>query len=272
MANITSKKTTLESLGLEQLKRPANRSEQNISILLQGSVGSGKTWFAQTMPDPTFIMADLNVGSLIEVERDPYYVTSWDEWVNKFQPAIDNHLLPGKSIILDTGGKLFELLSNHIGKSHGAGSGPEGFNEWNRFKSLAQQVIDHLVYACVPKHDHPGYHILMTMHEKTLTNAQGQVTAIKPMMPSALADNIGACFDCHFVAEQKVIKDVERQPNKPAIVTRSEEYILHTVRYDEYRDVKDGRGNRGGLAKLPKEVPNDFPTLLELWKQTKVGG
>ena len=96
-------KQTLESLGLQQLKRPADKAEQNVSMLVQGPVGSGKTWLAQSMPDPTFIMADMNVGSLVEVERDPFYVTSWEEWVSKFQPAIDNRLLPGKSLILDTG-------------------------------------------------------------------------------------------------------------------------------------------------------------------------
>ena len=266
-------KPTLESLGLKQLIRPKERVNQNISILIQGPVGSGKTWFAQTMPDPTFIMTDMNVGSLVDVVRDPFYVTSWEEWMDKYRPAIDNRLLPDKSLILDTGGKLFTLLEQHIGKARGAGSGPEGWGEWGRFKSLAQQVVDHLTTSCIPTDNHPGYHVLMTMHEKTLTNEKGVITAIKPMMSSAFADNIGASFDCYFTAEQKSTKLVTREPGKPAIVTRQpEEYILHTVRYDDYRDVKDGRGGRGGIHKLPKEVPNDFPTVLKMWKDGATNG
>ena len=258
--SITHNKPTLAQMGIE-----LPPEDSKFSILLEGPPKQGKTHFATTMPDPTFLVADQNYKAHESHGVRFFVIDNWVEWEQRFRPAITQRIFPGDTIVLDTVSALFRKLERHLAKNNLA---LEGYQEWNHFRGNAIKLADDLNAARKPEGDHPGYNICVLTHQKTETDTGGNVIGYLPDISSKLDRSFAGLFDAHFCTsvetENDLVRDSKGSPTGETVQTSK--YFIHSTPPTSRHNAGDNLGGDGKkYSKLPPKLGNTFPELLKEW-------
>jgi len=157
-----------------------------LTILVYGSPGAGKTYFAGTFPNPFFI--DFQGGLMTVRDKEVTYI----------QPETYNELLASvavadspefQTVILDTATELVRFLIQHACKV--SGREMPTLAEWG----MAIEYVHRLMRALIDLQDK---HIVVTAEEITEKDEETGKILGSPDLPGSLRRKIPALFDCVF--------------------------------------------------------------------------
>lgn len=246
--------------------------DNNITVLLGGFPGDGKTHLAHSFPSPIFsVYADPNRRTITDLMRagqqiDARNITNWAQFERQVLPAVKNRQIVAKTLVIDTIDFLHEMLIKHL-KGSRAGLTQQ---DWGTVldKSIEAANIFTEVAAPLRGKDHsithPGYNIVWCCHLTKVTNEAGDVTEIRPAIKGAFANSIGACFDVNLACEAGI--RTTAQQGAPGIKRRV--YYLHSI--------PTGPARAKATANWPPTITieagqNGYDLLKEFWNPTPVG-
>lgn len=217
-----------------------------MSVFLKGPSGVGKTRLAHTFPEPILsIYTDANKETVLEMQRlgkqiEAYRVTEWDQFAQRFLPAIVNRQVPASTIVIDTYDSLFtSLTSKFLGRSRDARQ------DWGDILNNAQQRTYELTSATSTTADHPGYNIVVTCHTRKITDEQGNVTSIAPLIRGQFGDYVEFFFDYVLICDR--IQKSIAQHGAPAL--KKNVYRILSVPPDTLQNAK---------------APSYWPSIIEI--------
>ncbi len=192
------------------------------ALLLIGTPKGGKTCFATCFPDPWILDCDNNLAGAIRYHKemgkplttfwydDPQLIEAEDgttsprldkdRWNFSVKAIADAIKSPEpKTIIVDGLSLLAMYLEQHILANSQQGNGMKDLiiagekvmnqSHWNPFKSMMMRFV----MACRSA----GKPFIMTCHETTETNDDGNVIAYRPLISGQLRGNLAGLFtDC----------------------------------------------------------------------------
>jgi len=206
--------------------------DNNITALLCGFSGDGKSRLAHSFPDPVFsVYADPNRRTITDLMREGHQIdarniTNWAQF-EKILPAVRNRQIQAATLVVDTIDFLHEMLLRHL-KGSRAGLTQQ---DWGTVLDKSLEAVNTFTEVAAPLRGknreilHPGYNIVWCCHLKKTTNEAGDVTDIGPAIKGAFAATIGGCFDVVLQCEAAV--KTTPQQGAPAIKRRV--YLLHSI-------------------------------------------
>lgn len=235
-------------------------SSSKFSILVEGVPKSGKTHFASTMPDPTFLVADHNTKGHEAAGLRHVHVRDWAFWNGTVRPAMTARLYPGKTIVLDSLSSLIRKLELSFGGP--TGTGPSNKHEWATVKSSIVKILDDLDSLRRPKRlndgsTHPGYHVCVLVHQKAVVGDDGKLIEYLPDISTRVDRSLGGTYDAHFNTETKTIVGASGPETK---------FWIRSVPETPKHRAGDNLGGPGKKYNaLPAKLENDFRALLKAW-------
>lgn len=177
--------------------------KQCFALMLIGTPKSGKTCFAMSFPRPYILDCDNNLGGALRYHKYAehpfdYFFDNPQEDVDEVgkrwaycmnalkaaceSPDVDSIIVDGLSLLAEY---LIAKISPHS-KLVVAGEQVMSIESWQPFKNLMSQLI----MRCKAS----GKYFIMTCHEQAMTDDKGAVVAYRPLIQSALRDNICGLF------------------------------------------------------------------------------
>lgn len=179
------------------------KPSQSFALMLIGPPKAGKTVFATTFPDPYILDCDNNLAGALRYHGDVFNFfydnpnldeakkeKRWSFSIRALQeacsaPDVKTVIIDGLSLLADY---LQEEILSHTTANALIVSGEKcmGLQQWAPFKIKLSQLIT----ACKSS----GKLFIMTCHEQAMTNDANAVIAYRPLVSSALRDNICGYF------------------------------------------------------------------------------
>jgi len=232
------------------------------TIMVVGNRGKGKSTFAATAPQPMHVFDfDHKIQSYRTVEELSYsnYPLSslgWAEFEKDFR-EVSKLAKEGeyKTVVIDSATSFTDLAMERALQLDPTRdmNGPQ----WNIHYKIVRNLIE-------PKYRQllslPCTIIVICHLEIKTDQKSGATLAIQPLLGGQLAIKIPGYFEEVYLANSRTIttgKDT-KTPKKTT------QYYLKTVPQGlfEARSTFSGKENL-----LPEEIPNDYPTLLSLYKK-----
>lgn len=216
------------------------RDNQNLTCLVYGDPGSGKSWFGASWPTPLFIaVEDGTIG--LERHGKLEHIAQVENYqdVESVVSQIENGRIdPGiKTIVLDKLTELTPMLTNYLKE---ANSKPRMTLElWGLAVDRVRSIVKRLVDL------RPKYNVVVISDAQLIKDElSGEVFAI-PDSIGRFAKTIPGYFDWFLFAEQQTTMVQGK---------RVAEYKLHSIKYGRY-PAKDR------LGVLDTVEPNEFPEI-----------
>ena len=215
----------------------ADTEVPNISILVIGDSGTGKTRFASTFPDPFFFDTDkgtvglkrLGVKFDAEVFKDALhkgkpmvsegiypYGESWTmflEKINQIGESIDKGECKYKTLVLDSATTLSNSALKYVLKSDGKSGKQPFIQHWGAQTALLETVFDQLT-------SWPGIKIV-TAHVQRNTNDLTEVIEMLPLMTGTLAGKMAVYFDEVYYTQVDSKKQGDKVERTYKLLTQS---------------------------------------------------
>lgn len=121
------------------LKRPEELdfTNQRFSMIIAGHPGIGKTTLALSAPSPLLIDVDKGISRVSpQFRKDSLQVGSYDELLEDLK-TVD--LTPYETIVVDTGGALFDLMRPYIIKQNAQNGQRDGSLSLKGYGAIAQE-------------------------------------------------------------------------------------------------------------------------------------
>jgi hypothetical protein len=247
-----------------------------VSVLYQGAPGSGKTYNMATWPSPFFLYFDTNLMGLAKFTGIPYVVVeSWDELAKIWLPAIKNRRLSEyvsgmveadgsrpfkdyrvRTLCLDS--LTFQVNKTLLELEPGAGNDTRGM--WGEYYSRIHTLLTVATQATLPVPRDASkecYHVLASVHEDTMTDSDGNLTAIKPSVQGKMRGHLTAYFNAVLLTESYIIPANESGP-------RRQDFRVWSLASNKLREAKD-QVSGGRFGKLPPSCGGTFPELNKFW-------
>lgn len=137
------------------IKKPYELSiQEKVKLLIYGQPGVGKTTLALSSPSPLLLDFDNGVHRVdYEHQTDTVQMTCWEDCINVLNENLNDY----QSIVIDTGGKMLDYMSQYIIKNNpkkGRSSGEltiQGYGErkniFRQFIKKVMQLNKHLIFV-----------------------------------------------------------------------------------------------------------------------------
>lgn len=156
--------------------------EKKFFMIIAGVPGIGKTTLALSAPKPLLIDLDNGIGRVETVYRkDTDVVKSFDELVNDLK---DNDLSNYETIVVDTGGKLFEMMKPVVIREDAKNGKRDGNLSLPGYGAIKKKFIDFVKYV-----KSLGKHLIIVFHasEVSLPN---DITGLRIRLEGSSKDDV----------------------------------------------------------------------------------
>ena len=268
--------TSPTSFSLPTARRTDSDRELKFSVLYQGPPKSGKTHCAVSWPDPLVLYTETNRATLEKHPGVRYLLPpDWDNDINKLEirilPELEHrraHHLVGlpelssavQTIVLDS---MTVALADIQRDIQGA-KDKMTMNDFGRFLVRGESFVRRLVELTQPRGDHPGYNVVMTVHERDVTDDAGGLVKMAPAIMGQLKDLVSRFFDTVLICEAATEYKVETSSNGPAVRVPTTVHRVWSVPPDVYHVCGDGVGG-GRLQTLPPNLDGTYASLSKAW-------
>jgi hypothetical protein len=237
---------------LASMTREPQTDRRNVTVFAKGPPGGGKTELSMGFPGPILtIQCDANeeTVSKAKIRGANVRVASAETWAtfeSVFVPRIADRKLgytdgwEPRTIVVDP----YSSISQELVEEIGAGRQLQ-IQDWGKILRRQQGVIRDLVFASVPRGDHPGYHIVVCSHLVDVTDDKGNIQKISPRIPGQFKDVIEKDFDYVVLCQCETVSKVVG-----GTVTKSRQFKVYTAPPDRYHTCK------GGDLPPEIEIPN----------------
>jgi hypothetical protein len=231
------------------------------TIMVVGNRGKGKSTFAATAPQPLFVFDfDRKITSYRTVE-DLSYATypisspGWAEFEKDFR-EVSKMAKEGafQTIVFDSATSFTDLAMERALQLDPTRdmNGPQ----WNIHYKIVRNLVEPKYRQLISL---PCTIIVICHLEIKTDQKSGATLAIQPLLGGQLAIKVPGYFEEVYLANSRTVvtgKDTDKK--------KTTHYYLKTVPQGlfEARSTFSGRENL-----LPEEIPNDYPTLMALYKK-----
>jgi len=221
------------------IKKPAEmiNIENKFRVLIAGYPGIGKTTLGLSAPKPLLIDVDFGINrTMASVRKDYIQPETYEELLNDLKGDLSDY----ETIVIDTGGKLLELMKNYVIKNDIKNAKKDGTLSLQGYGAVAQlfESFVYLIYNELKKH------LVIIFH--VVEDKQDEETKLRIMVDGSTKNKIWQEMDIGGFMEKK--------NNKRTIgfETCERYYAKRTQGVKAMYDVPD----------LDKGVPNNFLTKL----------
>lgn len=212
---VTKTESTTDFSSIIDRIKPASEHQTQVSALVYGRSGTGKTAFAGTWPKPAIILDIREKGTETVANVDGLEVIRIDRWeeFEQFYWYLKSQKTKYKSIIVDQISNLQMIAMEKVRRDN-------NFNEHDTFSKRDWGSVSGMLqtwlfnYRDLVEH---GFHVLFIAHEKTIASDEQTEEQIDPnigarLMPSVVGAINGAVsvIGNTFVREQFVGDDQTR--------------------------------------------------------------
>lgn len=251
--------------------------DRYMSVLYQGGPKTGKTHNALTWPDPLVLYTESNMATLEKFPGVPYLVPAdWAEGSGNIIPGLERlilelstlrnaHEIAGRTvrtIVFDSATAAFSEVVRII-------QGPKDSltqQDWGRVltrcENLLRQLID-LTKPAFGKKDLPRYNVVVTVHERDVTDDKGSLISIRPAVAGQVKDIMARWFDTVLLCRATTEAKTEKTPAGSRVWHERNFHVL-TVPPNEYYQCGDGVGG-GVFNVLPSRMDGTYESLAKAW-------
>jgi len=236
-----------------------NIGSSKYTVLYTGDSGSGKTHSLLSWPEPIVVAYfDRNLETVRKHMRTGKKVElvlcrTWDEYANKFVPAVVNGEIEAETIGVDTINSAAARMWREIQGTRSRLTNQDFGAGLNRLSS----TTDALAQAATQHGKRRSYNIVFCSHLKDVTDDSGALVKIRPAIMGQFKDDLAAFFDYVLVNQcEKVSVPVEENGRKR--MKAGKRYFCHTIPPTRYYVAKGGD--------LPPEVGSTYPEMMKALK------
>lgn len=231
-------------------------STDNLNFLILGKMGSGKSSFASTLPEPIYLF-DLDNQNLIYRGRDcdfdtfSHDIKGFIKFDKIFEEVISGKYIADdckeprqyKSIVLDGVTALSDLAMERALQLSPKRS-ETGGAIWNVHYPMVKSIVEGKIRRLLSKE---GYKCVIAHLNEIKDEDTGAIT-VKPLISGDLAIRIPGYFGEVYYARHSIINGEHK-------------FVLQTIAQGLY----DARSNLSGIQRLlPDLVPNNFSEILKI--------
>lgn len=128
------------------IKKPAEmiNTENRFRVLIAGYPGIGKTTLGLSAPKPLLIDVDFGINrTMASVRKDYIQPETYEELL---QDLVPNNLVDYETIVIDTGGKLLELMKNYVIKNDIKNAKKDGTLSLQGYGAVAREFTRFMNY------------------------------------------------------------------------------------------------------------------------------
>jgi hypothetical protein len=267
---VPSKLASIPAFKDLNITNASNVGESKPSLLVLGDMKTGKTHFWCTFPGPIVCWCtDTNPqtangfirgGADIELIENQ----SWDDYRNKFIPAVKNRLIDAKTIVVDSYSSLSDSMVRSI-------AGPDGkvtIPQWGQIKNQHANTMMDLASATQPIPGKPSYNIIVTCHLMK-DGSEESDGAMVPAIPGGFKYEIGKAMGTVLIT-RKLTRTEKAPPGHPLegrLIPTDPINVMYSVPPDDRHACGDGVGGKGGFDTLPTVLGNTYSDLMKGWGQ-----
>lgn len=221
------------------IKKPSEmiNTENKFRVLIAGYPGIGKTTLGLSAPKPLLIDVDFGINrTMASVRKDYIQPETYEELLNDLKGDLSDY----ETIVIDTGGKLLELMKNYVMKNDIKNAKKDGTLSLQGYGAVAREFTRFMnyIYFDLRKHCVIIFH---AVEEK-----QDEETKLRILVEGSTKNTVWQNVELGGFIEMK--------GNKKTIgFDNCERYFA-----------KSSFGIKGSLVipELDENVPNDFLTRL----------
>lgn len=128
------------------IKKPSEmiNTENKFRVLIAGYPGIGKTTLGLSAPKPLLIDVDFGINrTMASVRKDYIQPETYEELL---QDLVPNNLVDYETIVIDTGGKLLELMKNYVIKNDIKNAKKDGTLSLQGYGAVAREFTRFMNY------------------------------------------------------------------------------------------------------------------------------
>lgn len=221
------------------IKKPAEmiNTENRFRVLIAGYPGIGKTTLGLSAPKPLLIDVDFGINrTMASVRKDYIQPETYEELLNDLKGDLSDY----ETIVIDTGGKLLELMKNYVIKNDIKNAKKDGTLSLQGYGAVAREFTRFMnyIYFDLKKHCVTIFH---AVEEK-----QDEETKLRILVEGSTKNTVWQNVELGGF--------IEMRGNKKTIgFDNCERYFA-----------KSSFGIKGSLVipELDGNIPNDFLTKL----------
>lgn len=231
------------------------------TFVIFGDYGSGKSTLASAFEDHAYYDIEFGAQNIDRNELElPNTWAAFSAFVEQlFAMATAGETLPFKTLIIDTGGDLFELCQKHVFALHGwteAADGDRGAG-WIAPRTEFKRVVDLLLRL----HKGGKMGTVFLCHEDTVEEKVGLTYSAEVSVPKIGDKDIKVWLPSKCQIVMRAAK-TNVNPMDAADVWDTRKFILQTKAGEAAASVKD-RTNR-----LPAFLPTNYAALKQAYDKT----
>ncbi|TFH66183.1 MAG: hypothetical protein E4G90_04885 [Gemmatimonadales bacterium] len=212
-----------------------NASLQKPIILVKGPSGTGKTHFWLTLPGKTVACyTDKNMAtatSAITTGQDVELVQpeSWEDWADRFVPAVENRLVDADNIVVDTMDMLTKIMWLEIQ----GGRDKLRIQDFGTGLNRMTNTITQLCSAAYHREGQRSYNIVVTCHTGDVSDDTGSLVKTTCAVMGAFKDACEGLFDYVFLANSEIHTEITG-----GHAVKSKRFFFHTIPPTRYHTTK----------------------------------
>lgn len=221
------------------IKKPAEmiNTENRFRVLIAGYPGIGKTTLGLSAPKPLLIDVDFGINrTMANVRKDYIQPETYEELLNDLKGDLSDY----ETIVIDTGGKLLELMKNYVIKNDIKNAKKDGTLSLQGYGAVAREFTRFMNYIYFDLRKH----CIIIFH--AIEEKQDEETKLRILVEGSTKNTVWQNVELGGF--------IEMRGNKKTIgFDNCERYFA-----------KSSFGIKGSLVipELDGNIPNDFLTKL----------